>query len=266
MSTIQKGFIGFFDILGYQNIIANKEIEEVAKIIDEIIIKLPDEVRSRLTGLFPEGEGRNSFIAEKKKIEWLIISDSILLSYEMDSNAPSIDKIIKWIIFLVHVAMLLRFTFDKGLPLRGAIDIGSFFITKHCFAGKTIVDTYNLANKLQFSGCVFTQNAKSKFDEVLKLIEDDLRNKMRYLFFPYLVPLKNNEEMKLSLVNWFKPFDNWEKFPDDICQYVVQAFHDHNKDVSQKDIQKLINTEIIMRYSILHTEALNRKEKTSHLE
>lgn len=128
MSTIREGFIGFFDILGYQNIIENKEIEEVAIIIFEIMNKLKESVKSALKGLIPEGESRQDFTVEMEKINWLIISDSILLSYEMDSKTSPSIKMYKRITFLLHVAMLLRFTFNKGLPLRGAIDIGRFFI------------------------------------------------------------------------------------------------------------------------------------------
>ncbi|WP_295103780.1 hypothetical protein [uncultured Candidatus Kuenenia sp.] len=246
MTMIQEGLVGVFDILGYQNIIDNNEIEDVSKIVLEILTKLPSAAKDTLTRLISDEESRNFFIKEKENLKSLIISDTILLSLSVDPKALHGNKMSNWAIFLLHAAMLLRLAFDKGLPLRGSIDSGNFFILDNCFAGKPIVNAYRLANQLQFSGCALTPKVEKEFKNDLNRSQDAIR----CLFFPYLLPLKNNEEMKLSLVNWLNPFDSWKEVPDDICQYVVKAFHAHNKDVSQKDIQKLINTEIIMRYSI----------------
>ena len=45
MLKSEDGIVGFFDVMGYQDIIDNNNIEIVAKIISETIDKLPDESR-----------------------------------------------------------------------------------------------------------------------------------------------------------------------------------------------------------------------------
>jgi hypothetical protein len=48
---IKKGFVGFFDILGYQAIIDNNEISKTAKIISEMIVNLPTRISDLLISL-----------------------------------------------------------------------------------------------------------------------------------------------------------------------------------------------------------------------
>lgn len=247
---IQEGLVGVFDILGYQNIIDNNEIENVSKIVLETLTNLPNTVKDTLTHLISDEASRNFFIKENDTLKSLIISDTILLSLSVDSNASPENRVSNWAIFLLHAAMLLRLAFDNGLPLRGAIDSGNFFINGNCFAGRPIVNAFRLANQLQFSGCALTPKVEEEFKKDLNQTNKDFQNAIRYLFFLYLTPQKNNEEEKLLLVNWLKPLDDWKDLPNDIRQYVVLAFHDHNKNVSKKDIPKLENTEIILRYSI----------------
>lgn len=257
MTTIQKGLVGVFDVLGYQNIIESNEIEDVSKIVLEILTNLPNIVIDTLTHLISSEDSRSFFSKEKENLKPLIISDTILLSISIDPNASPENKVSSWVIFLLYSAMLLRSAFDKGLPLRGAIDSGDFFRHDNCFAGKPMVSAYNLANQLQFSGCVLTPKVEEEFKKDLKQADKGLRNAIQYLCFPYLAPQKNNEEKKLLLVNWLKPLDDWKELPDDIRQYVVLAFHDHNKDVSKKDIPKLEHTEIILRYSLNRNRILD---------
>jgi len=47
----KKGFVGFFDILGYQAIIDNNEISKTAKIISEMIVNLPTRISDLLISL-----------------------------------------------------------------------------------------------------------------------------------------------------------------------------------------------------------------------
>jgi hypothetical protein len=49
MKIVPKyGIVGFFDILGYRNLMLNNKIESTAKIFLEIIDKLPSFVRYRV--------------------------------------------------------------------------------------------------------------------------------------------------------------------------------------------------------------------------
>ncbi len=258
MTMIQEGLVGVFDILGYQNIIDNNDIEKIFKIVSEKLNNLPKNVKDTIEKLIQDKETRNYFIKEMKNFSWLVISDTILLTLPFDPNISSSDRVLNWIYFLLLSAMLLRLSFDEGLPLRGAVDLGNFFIDGNCFAGKPIVGAYRFANNLQISGCALTTNVKKVLEKDLDNVSAELRdNIINHLLFMYLVPLKDGKEEKLLIVNWLKPLDDWEKTPDDIRQYVVDKFHAHNKDVHRKAFVKLENTEIILRYSLNRNRILD---------
>jgi hypothetical protein len=80
--------------------------------------------------------------------------------------------------------------FEQGLPVKGAIDCGQFFVKDHCFAGKTIVNAYHLANNLELSGCVLTPYASDQVKEALQNVNDtDLILFFDEILFEYLTPL-----------------------------------------------------------------------------
>jgi hypothetical protein len=247
----ENGIVGFFDIMGYQNIIDNNEIKTVADIIFEVIDKLPGEARSNALKLFerPEindNDERIKFIKNiDKSIKTLLISDSILISLAFNKAVDQKHLLfINWMFFFLVVSLFLRKAFNKGLPLRGVIDTGEYFIHNYIFAGKPIIESYRLSGRLQFSGCALTPNAMKAINE---LLEDDnpIANEiLNLLIFQYLAPLSDKDE-KLYLINWFENLNN-----KDIRQVIVTAFHAHNKDVPRKVLPVIENTEMIVRHSI----------------
>ena len=73
----QQGLVGFFDILGYQQIIDNNDIAIAARLISTAIISLPGKVKSVLTGRFSAGN-RSAIESDLSAIECRVISDSIV--------------------------------------------------------------------------------------------------------------------------------------------------------------------------------------------
>ena len=151
---MNKGFVGFFDILGYQNIIQNKRIEYAAQLIDSEIAILGEKTRDslvkRLGGQVEPNHCLNS-------IKAIVVSDSIILFFpysEIDYNDDW-----KLFYFLSYVFQLLKSAFDAGLPLRGAISYGEYYYNENTFAGLPIVSSYGLSERLNLSGCIFTEEA-----------------------------------------------------------------------------------------------------------
>jgi hypothetical protein len=234
------GIVGVLDILGYQSIINNNLIEDTAKLISETILNLPNRAIDNIVASLSE-KNRSEAIKEFNSIKSLVVSDTIILTMSQGKDGLSFFK---WFIFLSYVARLLRDSFDAGFPLRGAIDCGAFFIKGLCFAGRSIINSYNLANRLQFAGCVLTSNAQTSFLEVSK----DRKAVADLLVYDYLVPLKTNQEEKSLVVHWFSPFKDWGTIPIDVRQFVYNAFHAHNKDVSRNVLSILENTELVIRF------------------
>ena len=153
-------------------------------------------------------------------------------------------EILYWTIFSIYIAFLLKTAFEKGLPLRGAIDYGQFFLRGKNFAGKPIVNCYRLSHELQFSGCAFTETSSKLFDGIRKS-SGEFKNLADGIVVKYLAPLKNDEEKKLSVINWIWAFDDDKKIKKDVRQFVTTAFRAHNKDLSLKVLPKFENTEMM---------------------
>lgn len=263
-NAIHEGLVGYFDILGYQSILENNQIESVANIISDIVLNLPECTKYVLSqklriGLDEEkapkkiSDAVQRFLSViQKPLNCLILSDSIIFSYSFDFEFGEDLKIkdeavlnhAKWFFFIAHVRELLKICFSQGLPLRGAIDFGQYYFSGNCWAGKPIIDSYRLAGKLQMSGCAFTPNAANKYHEIPRI--DVLGKDDSAFFFRYLTPLSNNSEEKMFVINWL---DGNNK-PADFKQVLVHSFSGHKKDISRKAFPKMENTEIFMHYAL----------------
>lgn len=260
---MKTGIVGFFDILGYQNIIDNNEIEKTINIISDIIVRLPAKVRTIQAKVLSKWSGKieNQKIAEfilenNELIESVIISDSILITLPVDEDRYKEGSVYYWLIFLMYSCMLLEESFNNGLPLRGAIDYGQYYKKEQCLAGKTIINGYRFSNQLEFSGCALCKDAYGQ----IKALKDYDYDVIGSFLFEYLAPLKNNIEEKQMMLNWI--VERAQKGLYEVRQYVFEAFHAHNKDVNGRAVQKLNNTENILRYCFLiNKERQGRKIK-----
>lgn len=259
---METGIVGFFDILGYQNIINNNEIEKIADIISGVILNLPQKVQSTQTGIFERLADKNNNKSDNKfiheiinQIDFLIISDSILITLPIEDNNYDRQGAYYWMVFLMYSCLLLEESFNSGLPLRGAIDFGQYYKKENCIAGKTIINGYILSNQLEFSGCILCENASKQINNYN---DSSLYDMLSPFIVQYLVPLKNNIEKKSHLLNWVAPRTKQELF--DPKQYTIEAFHDHNKDIPINTFQKVNNTENIIRYCLMINESRNKKK------
>lgn len=239
-----QGLVGFFDILGYQNIIDNNTIDDVSGIISRVLLKLPECVMEEMSRPFKDDH--EQFVFLKKSISGLesrLISDSILLVFPVDPALDARGKLISFLLFTNYVAELLNLTFSQGLPTRGAVDFGEYFLEGHCFAGKPIINCYRLGNSLDFAGCVMTTRCR---DEVVSLLAADgqINIGLNSFGYDYLCPCKGNSYERLLMVRWFR---NIAKTTD-LRQSVFEAFKAHNKDIGPGVESKITNTEFTLRF------------------
>lgn len=235
-----KGIIGFFDILGYQNIIENNQIEDAAQIIEEHLVTLPELTLKELTKDMNE-DALNPFRERFSKIKSLIFSDTILLSLDLSNEKEELLGA-SWFQFLAFCAIFFQKSFLKGLPMRGVIDFGSFYISGNCFAGKSIIDSYKLGGNLNFSGCVFTNNAKEEAEKIFQT-ETKIYN-LNDLACNFYAPLKDNSQMTLLLPNWTHPFLDFRVDCSDIRKTIFNSFLAYKKDIPVNVLKKIENTEL----------------------
>ncbi len=253
--NIRTGWVGFFDILGYANLLQRNEPESIAQ-----------EVVPLLTGTRPEiidniGKAFEQLIAidiDKRQdaplvqdvrrllddLKWLLFSDTILISMP---TSESIDAEIgvRWVIFCMACNRLQSKLFRAGLPLRGAIDFGRFFVEDTFFAGHPIINAYGLCNMLDLAACVLSPEASEQLRGL-----NVLGRGLDPFATEYLVPTKNGER------HFFVTRAIVHEKNLDIRQQVMKAFWGHRKDISIDAQKKATNTEQWLRY----LEHLEEKE------
>jgi hypothetical protein len=144
---------------------------------------------------------------------------------------------LRWSIFCIACNVLQVKLFRAGLPLRGAIDFGRFFVKDTCFAGRPIVKAYELCNMIELAACVLSEAAS---DQLHSLKEIGLGSDV--FVSEYLVPTKNGE--RHFLVTRSVVYER----NIDIRQQVMKAFWGHRKDISIDAQKKASNTEQWLRY------------------
>jgi hypothetical protein len=241
---IKTGFIGYFDILGYQNLLEKNEPEDIAKTVIPLLTGFGKDLHTSLK-LFSRSFGDVSKVRQAqvdevvKSIEWMVFSDTILLSMPLDEKDNDKLNVVRWVEFIMACSFLYSEMFRNGLPIRGVINHGKYFIQDTCFAGRIIVEAYQLSNNLEISACVLTDSAYERAVKINQSLDEDLNG---IFITEYMVPEKERETLrpvlKVNLV------DDQE----DITNRVLKSFWGHNKDIHESVQKKIKNTEQWIRY------------------
>lgn len=264
MSQMQPatGFVGYFDILGYTQIMLNNNIHKTAQFVSDILMNIPqdmiDSLRSpyqkvRPLEVAPESSERDEWSQILDKVSWIIFSDSILISLPFDPALPERDLVRLYLAFSTVCASLMNRCFTAGFPLRGAISVGEFFIEDRCFAGRPIINAYYATQQLEFAGCVLDEAANNLISEVRKdLVKQGERNllvKLDQTTILYMVPLKENLDERLRTINWVVlDTPGFLQIAGDIREVTTRAFLMHNKIAVPAVQGKINNTEMFIRH------------------
>ena len=150
------GFFGMFDILGYTTLIENNSLDKLIEIFCQVIKDL-DKKAVRIMCQ----EGRQVMGITPTKT--FVFSDTIILYQTIPKSmwdcGPS---------FLTIACDLLRLGFEDGVPLRGAICFGEFFVHEESFLGAPITEAFKAEKNQQWSGAILTASAKQKYQDYEK--------------------------------------------------------------------------------------------------
>ncbi len=264
MSQMQPatGFVGYFDILGYTQIMLNNNIHKTAQFVSDTLMNIPqdmiDSLRSpyqevRPLEVAPESSERDEWSQILDRVSWIIFSDSILISLPFDPALPERDLVRLYLAFSTVCASLMNRCFTAGFPLRGAISVGEFFIEDRCFAGRPIINAYYATQQLEFAGCVLDEAANNLISEVRKdLVKQGERNllvKLDQTTILYMVPLKENLDERLRTINWvLLDTPGFLQIAGDIREVTTRAFLMHNKIAVPAVQGKINNTEMFIRH------------------
>jgi hypothetical protein len=241
----KEGIIGFFDILGFKNYLKNDpniRSKQALNIVLKLRKELPQRVKERIPHQIMD------------EVQWNILSDTIVLSIPYLKQTGADDdkqKMLRWMALLLSSVALMDYMFEKGLPIRGAIAWGKYFVHDSSMAGSAIIDALTLSQKLNLSAAVLCPDSEKE----LRRMNFELQAKFSdSICFPYLVPTKEGMKKLVVLNQW--ALNDFHSNNNDMRQLVAQAFWKHDKDIDEGAYEKLENTEMLLR----HVNAIKRNE------
>lgn len=238
-----NGLVGFFDILGYKEFLVNNTPQAAAEKVLGSLLKLKKQMPQGLLEILRAGHMAENAVevlnAVLWDINWLVFSDTILIT--LGTEKPNIPGLY-YGAFLMQCSHFWRTMFDFGLPLRGAITEGDSLIQESCFAGKSIVEAYTLANDLKLAGVIIREETHKSLAGMIE----------PYGFaFPYLLPSKSKgfRRDRILNVSLIRPHAIEQPVWDgDIRQMVHESFWKHGKEIGEGVGDKVDNTEQLLRF------------------
>ncbi len=243
---------------GYKQIILNNDIHKTAQIVSDTLINIPANIIENVSAASNSDEV-DPWHQTLAQIDWLIFSDSILISLPFDPQLSLTELLQHYAAFVTVCATLLNKSFAEGFPLRGAISVGEFFIEERCFAGKPIISAYQAAQQLEFSGCILDEEANSFISqmrrELVKQGGGNLLTMLDQTTILYIVPTKARSTERYRAINWvLLDVKGFPRLDGSIRDYVTSAFLRHNK-IALPGVQpKIDNTEMFMRHVLTNLE------------
>ncbi len=255
----QTGFVGFFDILGYKQIILNNDIHKTAQIVSDTLVNIPSTIIANISAATPQSDEIIPWHNTLAGIDWVLFSDSILVTLPFDPSLPLKQLLQHYAAFVTVCATLLNKSFAAGFPLRGAISLGEFFIEERCFAGKPIINAYHAAQELEFSGCILDEEANSFVSQARRdLVKQGVNSLLTMLdqtTILYIVPMKSDSPPRSRTINWVSlGMQGFPQIEGNVRDYVTSAFLRHNK-IAMPGVQpKIDNTEMFVRHVLTNLE------------
>lgn len=126
--NIRTGWVGFFDILGYANLLQRNEPELIAQYVVPLLIGAKPEVVNKARTFVEYVIGKNSsilkdspYVADNLRkfiddLTWLLFSDTILITMPSDESEDG-ETVLKWIIFLDDVRRVAGQVIQNGAAL-----------------------------------------------------------------------------------------------------------------------------------------------------
>ena len=255
-SRTETGLIAFFDVLGYRSLLLNNDVHQCASIIQEILLGVPDQVRKKTEGRAQQFSLDWSNEMRKSLRNPIIFSDSIVWACAIKPGLQGGIEI-QWLYFLLICCFFQRNMFDHGMPVRGAISFGEYFIVENCFAGRPIVEAHDLCEKLDLVSCAITPEA----DMVRPKGPVGGIDAFGGTLVDYPTPVKcKDKPQTLTLLNWaFTGGTFLEPLGSDIRSRIVEACTKHNKPIQGSVDAKINNTEAFLHYCKLVGERWNQE-------
>lgn len=224
---IRQGFVAFFDIMGFSQMITNNNLAKSARIISDVFHQLVTDVHWERCEL-----GNYNLVPD-----CLIFSDSILVCQRPALHESPTLRELSRSCFIKFCARLTGEFLVRGLPVRGAVARGKFaIIDGKSFTGKCIIEAHKLAESLEFAGCAILANIETQFIKRGKVLDNSLQDELVY----WSAPAKNSPEQKLLILNFYKHIN---LPPDKILKtFLQEKFGQYGKKLNAQVRNKISHT------------------------
>jgi len=260
---MDKGIIGFFDILGYQSFLENSPGDASRQVVSKLV-SLKQAMADEMRQAFSHEQDKPKVEELVGLLNWLVFSDTILLYSQFDGSDSPGKRSNRWIVMNFACLLLWRRMFEYGLPLRGVVHTGEFLVQGTCFAGRAIVEAYRLSQDLNLSACAYSRAAFSALLRQANEPHDPLLwNWIPAWLFEYQLPRKKSSPERRVTINPLAIFlESYETyFKGDIRQIVHESFWKHDKDILETARAKVQNTEQFLRACRFAIENLDESAK-----
>lgn len=181
-------FVGYADIMGFQNLISRRSHEEVGLILKRLL-----KERNAVSDLLKSSPDTKTAKQYLGQIETVAFSDSVLFITK-DDKIESLS-LLAIAMHLFHASSLL-----KEAPVKGAIAYGRFTadFDNSLFYGQPLVDAYLLEQQVHYYGIVVENSLEQKMKNMVaskEMTQADVNS----LFSWIKTPLKGGQVYHYNL-------------------------------------------------------------------
>jgi len=171
-----KGYLGFFDVLGYKDLISNNKLDDVIDIYNRTLLNLAEKA------ILIEGKHDYARIEGKEPVKYLAFSDTIIL-YQDESyifknrpKKPCLNRDTEPQNFHGNCELFIKVIIERGIPIRGAVSYGRYYATERgCFLGMPIIEAYKMEQAQDWAGAVICRSVQDKFHNIGRELTRDLK-------------------------------------------------------------------------------------------
>lgn len=259
--VVTKALIGTFDILGARAMYAaNDNAKSMVLTVVNSISKAMATPQKEMLQLAQKQLKDDSIV--KELVEYTssyLYADTLVFICDLSK----LDKTKIPFAYLYFQAManeITRYMFVYGLPVRGCLSMGITTQYKDSniivISGKAYVDSIRIADSLEFSGTVLTEEFYKEIAESNKAMNGLLS--LNLVQLPCAVKNDENKGTCVTKNMWCLDWLDESGFlgsQSDIRQLVFNSFTKHGKVVRDSVVGKIDNTETIIRLMISHRNA-----------
>ncbi|MEO6785131.1 MAG: hypothetical protein ABI318_03270 [Chthoniobacteraceae bacterium] len=259
----QNGLAAYFDILGFTSIVASDDFDKAVRLVDQVVSVLPKMIDAEIARM------RGGPSVYRNDTRSIVFADSILITHSIP--AEELLEPFHWYSFLRVCSWLMSHMLTIGLPIRGAVSFGEFFVKDHCFAGKPIAECHNCSSKTEWAGCVLVPS-------IQKIVEGFAPewNILEQVCVPYGAPFKKEraeepaqiQDTPSLVLKWshYHPLHPDDKMPN-IHESVLKSFRMHGKagDKLSPDVQLKADETVKYLERVNSLFANSNREMPEHL-